>query len=94
MNSNKEMVTLQLASLDYRSNSNKRFKYRMNGGAWNPILGNEITLAGLSSGTYHVEVMGTNSSGQWSNFVAYADIDVAFMAADVELVRDRRTRVG
>jgi len=76
-NSN-EVITLDLASLDYRTGQDKRFKYQMNGGSWNNINGSQLTLTGLASGSYHLTFSGTNSLGQWSNFQAFTEIKVAF----------------
>lgn len=73
-----DVVTLELASLDFRPGQEKQFKYQINNGNWHAINGNQLTLTGLSSGTYHIEIMGTNSLGQWSDFKAYADIKVAY----------------
>jgi len=73
-----DVVTFELASLDFRPGQEKQFKYKINGGHWNDINGAQLTLTGLSSGEYHIEIMGTNSLGQWSNFKAYADINVAY----------------
>ena len=73
-----DVVTLELASLDFRPGQEKHFKYQINDGNWHDINGNQLTLTGLSPGDYHIEIMGTNSLGQWSNFKAYADISVAY----------------
>ena len=73
-----DVVTLELASLDFRPGQEKQFKYQINNGEWHAINGNQLTLTGLSSGTYSIEIMGTNSLGQWSDFKAYADIKVAY----------------
>lgn len=73
-----DVVTLELASLDFRPGQNKQFKYQLNDGQWHDINGSQLTLTGLSSGHYHLEIMGTNSLGQWSDFKAYADIHVAY----------------
>lgn len=73
-----DVVTLELASLDFRPGQEKQFKYQINNGQWHDINGNQLTLTGLSPGDYHIEIMGTNSLGQWSNFKAYADISVAY----------------
>lgn len=78
LNSTKDVVSLYLASLDFRSNANKHFKYRINDNVWVDVTGNQLTLAGLSSGNYTIEVMGTNSLGQWSNYIEYTNINVAF----------------
>ena len=42
------------------------------------MINNQFTLAGLNSGTYHIEVRGTNSMGQWSDNKAFANITVAY----------------
>lgn len=73
-----EIVTLELASLDFRTGQDKQFKYQINGGYWNDINGSQLTLTGLSSGEYHIEIMGTNSLGQWNDYKAYADINVSY----------------
>ena len=73
-----DVITLELASLDFRPGQEKQFKYQLNGGNWNKVNGNQLTLTGLSSGDYHIEIMGTNSLGQWSDFKAFADISVAY----------------
>jgi ligand-binding sensor domain-containing protein len=78
IDSSSDVVTLELASLDFRPGQKKQFKYQLNGGDWNDINGSQLTLTGLSSGEYHIEIMGTNSLGQWSDFKAYADISVAY----------------
>lgn len=73
-----DIVTIELASLDFRSGQNKQFKYQINGGYWNDINGSQLTLTGLSSGEYHIEIMGTNSLGQWNDYKAYANIKVSY----------------
>lgn len=73
-----DLVTLELASLDFRPGQKKQFKYRINGANWYEINGNQLTFTGLSAGDYHIEIMGTNSLGQWSDFKAYTDIEVAY----------------
>lgn len=78
INSSNDVITLELASLDFRPGQEKHFKYQINGGNWHDINGNQLTLTGLSSGDYQIEIMGTNSLGQWSNMKAYADISVAY----------------
>ncbi|AZQ83494.1 hypothetical protein EKO29_05195 [Colwellia sp. Arc7-635] len=78
IDSSNDVVTFELASLDFRPGQEKQFKYKINGSNWNDINGAQLTLTGLSSGEYHIEIMGSNSLGQWSNFKAYADINVAY----------------
>jgi len=76
-NSN-EIITLDLASLDYRTGQEKQFKYQINGGTWNKINGSQLTLTGLASGSYYLTILGTNSLGQWSDFQAFTEIHVDF----------------
>jgi ligand-binding sensor domain-containing protein len=78
IDSGNDVITLDLASLDYRPGVNKQYRYTFNGNKWHQINGNQLTLTGLASGDYHIEMMGTNSLGQWSNYKAYTDISVAF----------------
>ena len=73
-----DIVTLELSSLDFRPGQDKQFKYQINGGYWNDINGSQLTLTGLSSGEYHIEIMSTNSLGQWNDYKAYADIKVSY----------------
>lgn len=73
-----DVITLDLASLDYRPGAPKQFQYRLNNSEWNHIHGSQLTLTGLASGTYHIEIMATNSLGQWSDFKAYTEINVAY----------------
>ena len=73
-----DVITLELASLDYRPGQEKDFKYQINGGSWNPVNGNQLTLTGLASGMYHIEIMATNSLGQWSTNKAFTEISVAY----------------
>lgn len=76
--SENDVITLELASLDYRPGVTKKYRYRLNGNTWHQISGNQLTLTGLASGNYHIEIMATNSLGQWSNYKAYTEINVAF----------------
>ncbi|MFD2168354.1 hypothetical protein ACFSJY_19000 [Thalassotalea euphylliae] len=76
-NSN-EVVSFNLASLDYRSGIEKQFRYKINSGNWLPINGNQLILTGLSSGTYDLSFRGTNSLGQWSEKQAFARIEVEY----------------
>ncbi|WP_147302236.1 ligand-binding sensor domain-containing protein [Thalassotalea euphylliae] len=73
-----DVVSFDLVSLDYRPGQAKKFKYKLNNGAWNHINGNQLTLTGLASGRYNIEIMATNSLGQWSEKRAYANINVAY----------------
>lgn len=78
INSGNDVITLDLASLDYRPGLEKQYRYTLNGNKWNDISGNQLTLTGLASGDYHIEIMATNSLGQWSKYKAYTEISVAF----------------
>jgi len=73
-----DVITLDLASLDYRPGLAKKFKYRINNNDWQKINHNQLTLTGLRSGDYHIEVMATNSLGQWSTNRAYTEIQVSY----------------
>lgn len=76
--SGNDIITLDLASLDFRLGREKRYKYRINNNQWQQINNNQLTLTGLASGHYNIEIMATNSLGQWSDIKAYTEIDVAF----------------
>lgn len=78
INSGNDVITLDLASLDYRPGVEKLYRYTLDGNKWHQINGNQLTLTGLASGDYHIEIMATNSLGQWSEYKAYTDISVAF----------------
>lgn len=73
-----DLITLDLASLDYRPGLAKKYKYRINDNKWQPISGTQLTLTGLASGDYNIEIMATNSLGQWSDIKAYTEINVAY----------------
>jgi len=75
--SSNDLITLDLASLDYRPGLAKKYKYRINNKNWQPISGTQLTLTGLASGDYNIEIMATNSLGQWSDIKAYTEIHVA-----------------
>jgi ligand-binding sensor domain-containing protein len=76
--SGNDVITLELASLDYRPGITKQYRYTLNDNIWHQISGNQLTLTGLASGNYHIEIMATNSLGQWSDNKAYTEISVAF----------------
>ena len=78
VNSSNDVITLHLASLDFRLGQEKHFNYRINNGNWNTIIGDQLTLTGLASGIYRIEIKATNSLGQWSNQHAFTVIDVAY----------------
>jgi len=76
--SGNDVITLDLASLDYRPGVTKQYRYTLNGSTWHQISGSQLTLTGLASGDYNIEIMATNSLGQWSDYKAYTEISVAF----------------
>lgn len=76
--SGNDVVTLNLASLDYRPGLAKKFQYRINNNAWQKTNHNQLTLTGLTSGDYNIEIMATNSLGQWSEKRAYTEIQVSY----------------
>ncbi|WP_076418428.1 hypothetical protein [Colwellia sp. UCD-KL20] len=78
VNSENDVISFSLASLDFRSGKPKKFKYQINNGDWNDVYGNQLTLTGLRSGTYKLIIKGTNSLGQWSDIHAFAEINVAY----------------
>ena len=78
IDSGNDVITLDLASLDYRPGATKQYRYTLNGNTWHQINGNQLTLTGLASGHYYIEIMATNSLGQWSDYKAYTEISVAF----------------
>ncbi|WP_019025915.1 ligand-binding sensor domain-containing protein [Colwellia piezophila] len=78
IDSGNDVITLDLASLDYRPGLAKKYQYRINNNNWQQISNNQLTLTGLAAGNYHVEIMATNSLGQWSNIKAFTEIHVAY----------------
>ncbi|KGJ92997.1 putative signal transduction histidine kinase [Colwellia psychrerythraea] len=78
IDSGNDVITLDLASLDFRPGLAKKYQYRINNSQWQQISNNQLTLTGLASGHYNVEIMATNSLGHWSDVIAYTEIDVAY----------------
>lgn len=78
LNSSNDVVDFRLASMDFRPGQPKQFKFRINGGSWTTLSSPQLTLTGLKSGNYNIEIKGTNSLGQWSDFTAFASIKVKF----------------
>jgi ligand-binding sensor domain-containing protein len=76
--SQSDVVSFHIASLDYRAGKTKQYQYRINQRPWNPLQGNQLTLTGLTSGRYDIEIKATNSLGQWSNQQAFAEINVTY----------------
>ncbi|MBK7761885.1 MAG: hypothetical protein IPI46_00745 [Bacteroidetes bacterium] len=63
------MFTINFASLEYRSNQKKFYKYKLLGfeNDWTePTNKNEATFTNLSPGNYTLLVTGTNSDGVWN----------------------------
>ena len=63
------MFTITFASLGYRSNLKKFYKYKLQGynNTWTePSVKNEATFTNLSPGTYTLFVTGTNGDGVWN----------------------------
>lgn len=76
--SGNDVITLDLTSLDYRPGLEKKYQYSINNSPWLQISNNQLTLTGLTSGHYNIEIMATNSLGQWSDIKAYTEINVAY----------------
>ncbi|WP_426360046.1 hypothetical protein ACPUVO_07500 [Pseudocolwellia sp. HL-MZ19] len=76
--SENDVVSINLASLDFRPGKDKQFKYQINSGEWQSIYGNQLTLTGLESGIYKLAFKGTNSLGQWSDNVTFTEVNVAY----------------
>ncbi|HOZ51255.1 MAG TPA: two-component regulator propeller domain-containing protein [Chitinophagaceae bacterium] len=71
------MFTINFASLEYRSNQKKFYKFKLQGfdNEWTePINKNEATFTNLSPGTYSLFVTGTNSDGVWNEKGASIEI--------------------
>ena len=78
INSPNDVVSLKLASLDYRSGKVKQFQYQINNEKWHSINNNQLTLTGLAPGDYRITIRGTNSLGQLSAHEAFTSINVAY----------------
>ena len=76
--SGNDVITLNLASLDFRPGLAKKYRYRINNTAWQQMNNNQLTLTGLASGYYNLEIKATNSLGQWSGNSAFTEIEVAY----------------
>ncbi len=63
------VFSISFASLEFRSNENKMYKYKLVGfdTDWTyPDKKNEVTYTNLSPGTYTFYVMGANTDGVWN----------------------------
>ncbi len=76
LKSSNELISLNLAVLDYRHPEKHQFRYRINNGAWRHFSGNSLSLVGLSSGEHFIDIQGTDSLGFWSNNNAYFKVDI------------------
>ena len=78
---NKRNLTISFAALDYSRKYNQKYRYRLDGftpeGQWIELgKSNYIGFNRISSGNYVLKVMGTNSHGIWSKYVAELPIEV------------------
>ncbi len=78
---NKRNLTISFASLDFSRKYNQKYRYRLDGftpeGKWIELgKSNTIGFNRISSGDYVLKVMGTNSYGVWSKYVAELPIEV------------------
>lgn len=65
-----QTISIEFASLDYTLPENNIYRYRLkqsNEPKWSDLgHTNRLTLSGLSSGSYVLEIQGTNFAGEWS----------------------------
>ena len=78
---NKRNLTISFASLDYSRKYNQKYRYRLDGftpeGQWIELgKSHDIGFNRIASGNYVLKVMGTNSHGVWSKYVAELPIEV------------------
>ena len=78
---NKRNLTISFAALDFSRKYNQKYRYRLDGftpeGQWIELgKSNNIGFNRISSGNYVLKVMGTNSHGIWSKYVAELPIEV------------------
>ena len=78
---NKRNLTISFAALDFSRKYNQKYRYRLDGftpeGQWIELgKSNYIGFNRISSGNYVLKVMGTNSHGIWSKYVAELPIEV------------------
>ena len=74
-------LTISFAALDFSRKYNQKYRYRLDGftpeGQWIELgKSNYIGFNRISSGNYVLKVMGTNSHGIWSKYVAELPIEV------------------
>ena len=78
---NKRNLTISFAALDFTRKYNQKYRYRLDGftpeGKWIELgKSNYIGFNRISNGNYVLKVMGTNSHGIWSKYVAELPIEV------------------
>ena len=78
---NKRNLTISFAALDFARKYNQKYRYRLDGftpeGKWIELgKSNNIGFNRISNGHYVLKVMGTNSYGVWSKYVAELPIEV------------------
>lgn len=78
---NKRNLTISFAALDFSRKYRMKYRYRLDGftpdGKWIELgTSNYIGFNRISHGNYVLKVMGTNSHGVWSKYVAELPIEV------------------
>ena len=78
---NKRNLTISFAALDYSRKYNQKYRYRLDGftpeGEWIELgKSHDIGFNRINNGNYVLKVMGTNSHGVWSKYVAELPIEV------------------
>lgn len=78
---NKRNLSISFASIDYSRKYRTKYRYRIDGhtpeGKWIDLGSkNYIGFNRIASGNYVLKVMGTNSHGVWSKYVAELPIEV------------------
>lgn len=78
---NKRNLTISFAALDFSRKYRMKYRYRLDGftpdGQWIELgTSNYIGFNRISHGSYVLKVMGTNSHGVWSKYVAELPIEV------------------
>lgn len=78
---NKRNLTISFAALDYSRKYNQKYRYRLDGftpeGQWIELgKSHDIGFNRINNGNYVLKVMGTNSHGVWSKYVAELPIEV------------------
>ena len=79
---NKRNLTISFAALDFSRKYRMKYRYRLDGftpeGKWIELgTSNYIGFNRISHGSYVLKVMGTNSHGVWSKYVAELPIEVS-----------------